>query len=230
LFSFAKTEEKPEEKMSAEQEKEKEEIVRIPSSPYQSVGALGIQTSKSQIEWDTCRDRFQSKTDAKKVESFLFYHEAGRGDNVINFMRTFEAACGCPHDQGINFKKTSNKNVLWVGLSEWWNYRVRRSLLTALLRCGQSFTEDTGKGFVKALNSQYYLSGTTTAVEAFLSGKTACKMKKNYGFGGWHNFFNGKTKDQIDKCLVKLKRRKEGVPPEPVEGEANSQAIKPEEV
>lgn len=191
----------------------KEEVVRIPSFPYQNIyGALGIQTSKSQIDWERCRDRFQTKTDTNPVESFLFYHKDGTGDNVIKFLKTFEAACNCPLDQCVTFKKTTNKNVLFVGLSEWWKYRVRRSLLTALLRCGQNFTTDTGDGFQQALNSEYYLASTKDAVEKFLAGHTAIKMQKNISFPGWYAFFNGKSKDQIEKCLVRLKRkRKESV-------------------
>jgi len=203
----------------------KEELVRIPTFPYQSIyGALGLQISKSQIDWERCRDRFQTKTDVGGIDSFLFYHKDGTGDNVIKFMKTFETACNCPPEQMLTLKKTTNKNVLWVGMSEWWKYRVRRSLLTALLRCGQNFTTDTGDGFQTALNSEYYLASTKDAIDCFLSGKTSVKMKRNVAFGGWYNFFTGKSKDQIDKCLVKLKRKRkvEEIAPKPEE-------VKPEE-
>lgn len=184
---------------------DKQEIVRLPSFAYQTVGALGIQASKSQITWFTCRDSFQGASE--HIDFLLFYHQKDGGDRVINFIKTFEAACACPPDQGITFKKTSNPNCLWVGLSEWWKYRVRRSLLTALLRVGQSFAKDTGQDFVNTMNSMYYLDQTKTAVERFLSGHTACKMRRNE-FSGWHAYFSTRTKEQIDKCLVKLKKKK----------------------
>lgn len=200
-------------------EKPAEDRVRIPSFPYQNIyGALGIQTSKSTIEWERCRDRFQTKTEANPVDSFLFYHKDGAGDNVIEFLRTFEEACNCPADQRVTFKKTTNKNVLFVGVSEWWKYRVRRSLLTALLRCGQNYTERNATSFWAAVVSEYYLANNPAAVEAFLDGRTAVKMKKTEGFGGWYAYFGSKSRDQIDRCLVKLKRKRkepEAAPEEP---------------
>ena len=196
-------------------DEKKDDLVKIPSFAYQNIyGALGIQTSKSAIDWERCRDRFQNKSEA--ISSFLFYHKDNTGDNVIKFMRTFEAACGVPDGQELTIKKTTNKNVLWIGLTDWWKYRVRRSLLTALLRCGQNFINDTGEGFLTALYSEYYLSGTKEAVEWFMTGHTAVKMKKNLSFPGWHNYFAHKQKSQIEGCLVKLKRKRGD---EPVPGE-----------
>lgn len=199
-----------------------EDIVKLPTFPYNNIyGALGIQTSKSQIDWERCRDRFQNKTESATIKSFLFFHRDGTGDNVVRFIKTFESACDCPQDMEIKFKKTNNKNVIHVEMSDWWRYKVRRSLLTALLRCGQNFTEDTGACFTKTLNSEYYTSSTKAALDAFLEGRTACKMQRHANFPGWYAFFNGKQKDQVERCLVKLKKKKkEGEEPVVQEGTA----------
>lgn len=184
------------------------EIVEIPPIGAYSTGlegALGLVTGTT-IEWEKCRDRFQTKSEF--IKSFLFLHTNGTGDNVIEFIKTFEQACSCPDGQELQIKKTNRNNVLWIGLSDWWSYRVRRSLLTALLRCGQNFTKRNGKGFEEALNSLPYLSSTKDAVEYFMSGHTACKISSRQSFPGWQHFFSNKTKNQIETCLVKLKRKK----------------------
>lgn len=188
--------------------KAKEEVVKIPSFAYQNInGALGI-VGNGTIDWLRCRDQFQAKTEARPVDSFLFYHAAGTRDRVINFIRTVESAANCPKDMVLTFKPTSHKEVLWVGLTAWWKHRVRRSLLTALLRCGQNFDQDNAVGFKKALDSQYYVSGTKLAMEAFLAGRSAVKLAKTMPFTGWHAFFAGKNRNQVEECLVKLKRKK----------------------
>jgi hypothetical protein len=187
----------------------KEEIVKIPNFPYKNIyGALGIQTSNTQVDWERCRDRFQTRTEQNPVDHFLFYFKDGTADLVINFMKTVEAACKCPQDKQLVFKKTSNDNVLWVGINDWWKQRVRRSLLTALLRCGQNFEKDTGECFVNALNSEHYISTTKEAITAFLEGRSSVKMKKNTVFSGWMQFFTAKSREQIDLCLVRLARKK----------------------
>lgn len=183
-----------------------EEVVKIPKFAYQGInGAFGIQTNKT-IDWERCRERFQNKTENDVVKSFLFYCADGTTDNVIKFIKTVESICDCPED--IKFKKTDHKNVIFVEMGSWWKQRVRRSLLTALLRCGQHFKSDTGNGFVEALNSEHYTSATREAVEVFLSGRTAVKMKKSQSFTGWHDFFAHKNKTNILDCLVKLKKKK----------------------
>lgn len=189
--------------------KQKEDLVKVPTSTYRNItGALGLINNNGAIEWERCRDRFQTATD-NGAKSFLFFHKNNVGQDVIDFIRTFEQACNCPPDQELDMKRTTDKNVLWIGMSDWWRYRVRRSLLTALLRCGQEFTDKTGPGFVAALNSQPYLSQTKDAVEYFMSGHTACKIQRNTHFPGWQLFFQSKPKSQIEACLVKLKKRKE---------------------
>lgn len=182
------------------------EEIKVPSFPYSSGidGHFGIQTSKSQVKWENCRDRFQ--TASETLQSFLFFH-SGKGKNVVNFIRTFEAACNCPYDQELVMKDTTNKDVMWVGMSEWWRYRLRRSLLTALLRCGRKFVKDTGKDFAAALNSEIYMNSTKTAVEWFMSGHTACRMRRHETFPGWQHFFQTKTKGQIEAVLVKVKKK-----------------------
>lgn len=181
------------------------EKIKIPSIYGSSVGGLGVFNNGT-INWQTCRDSFHSITSQKRYDGFFFSCSRGTIERVKKFVEQVQQIAKVDPKNYIVFKETTNKDILWVELNEWWNYPVRRSLLTALLRCGMKFSEDTGECFVKALNSQPYLKQTKNATERFLEGATAVKIKKNV-FSGWQNQFANKTPEQVKKILVKLKKK-----------------------
>lgn len=194
-----------------------EEKFKIPAFAYKKIeGSFGIMSRKDEkvtnIAWEGCRDRFQNSTNPEEVMDFLFYHEAGAGDHVIEFVRTIEQVIMNTKDSTFTeadrvvFMKTNNSQVLYVRMSAWWKYAIRRSFLTAVLRAGQKYTERTAKAFEKALFSQYYLQSTKPAVNCFLSGRTGSKLKKRArtSFPGWYAHFNGKTEDKVRETLVKV--------------------------
>lgn len=160
-------------------------------------------------EWENCRERFQTKSDPAEMTSFFFNHNAGRGTDVIEFMRTVEQAVRLPAEDALIFNMTDHNDKLQVVMSTWWKYRLRRSLMSALLRCGLAYTSNDGERFVAALKSQPYTVHTWKAVERFLCGYTASKLKKTTPFGGWQQFFDSQNDVLIQKTLVKKKRRKE---------------------
>lgn len=191
-------------------------IVKIPHDAYAPAGGALGTVHANNIVWETCRDRFQLTSDPVAYMQFVF-HAPGRVDDVIEFIRTIEQIIRLPAESQLTLSKTSQKNVLHVTLTPWWKYRLRRSLLTALLRCGQAYTEHSGAGFERALWSQGYTNSTKEAVLRFLGGYTSSKLKKRAGFYGWQQLFSFNTKAQAEHVLVKLKKkRKEEAAPEAV--------------
>ncbi len=185
------------------------ETIQIPPNAYKNIfGSFGIITKKDDkitaIQWEGCRDRFQSQTNGEAVMDFLFFHNNGTGDNVVAFLRTLEEVIALPAEDRCEVKKTNNANVLYIKMSGWWKYKLRRSLLTALLRCGQNYTEKTAKGFEKALYSQYYLAQTKPAVEQFLKGRTGSKLSKNAGNSGWYAHFVNQNEQKVRETLVRV--------------------------
>jgi hypothetical protein len=188
----------------------------IPTFLYKNIeGSFGIMTRDAaakvtHINWEGCRDRFQTASNSDNVMDFLFYHNDGAADNVISFIKTVEEVISkrskvpLKDTDRLHIQKTNNKNVLYVKMSSWWKYRLRRSLLTALLRCGQFYIERTPKYFELALFSQYYTAETKPAVTEFLHGRTGSKLKKKDHVDGWYQFFAGKQKDGVRKTLCRI--------------------------
>ena len=183
----------------------KEEVLQIPPIGSYSPGAgyFGILNGNS-IHWESCRDRFYTASEPANFNGFLFYNPH-KGD-VKAFIEMVEDIIQLPEEDKLVIKKTTHKYVLWIELSKWWKYRIRRSLLTAFLRCGMNYTEKNGPGFNKALNSISYVSGTRYAIDRFLSGRTASKLKKTTTFSGWYAYFYGKNEKAVDAVLVKPKK------------------------
>lgn len=184
------------------------EVVAIPATAYMpNVGALGV-IQAGVINWYTCRDQFQNYSN--DISEFAFYYGGAGVADIVEFMRTFEQIIRLPDEHALTISKTNVANVLFIRMGDWWKYPMRRSLLTALLRCAQAYTNHSGEGFQKALWSQPYTNKTKHAILRFLSGYTACALKTKRGFGGWQNAFA--SKDSADKYLVKLKRKKKAEP------------------
>lgn len=198
-------ESKGEEKM-----KESSEVMAIPGSPYQTAGSFGIIKSGANnvksITWHTCRDRFQQDTETVDTRDFVFCHNPGASGNIIEFIRTVETVLKLDDEDCLQFFRTNSPNCLYVRLSDWWKYRVRRSLLTALMRVGQTYTEHTGAAFDKTLKSHMYLSDNAYALDTFLSGKWGSRLKKKRAFMGWYQEFHGKTPAEVNEILVRLKK------------------------
>lgn len=180
--------------------------IKVPTIYGAGKGALGVFTTPSNVYWYTCRDQFHAATE-KRHEGFFFSCQAGTKKNVIEFMKRVEQSANVTQENSLQIQETDQKDVLWIVLNDWWNYRVRRSLLTAFLRAGQDFKEDTGKGFTDAINASPYFSTTKPAVERFLEGATSLKIKKGH-FSGWQDKFYNKNAEQVKAMLVKLKKNK----------------------
>lgn len=208
------------------------EKFKIPDLPYKgTANTFGVMTKKEDkvtaINWEGCRDRFQNTSEPAEFFDFLFCCKPGSANNVIDFVHTVEELLKLPTENRLVIKRTTTPELVYVRMSPWWKYKLRRSLLTALLKCGQEYSERTTKQFKKALYSQYYLRQTQVAVEQFLfKRRTASKLKRKFGFGGWHNQFIGRKEDDVRKVLTRLK------PPLPASeqtGEGSAGEMKPVE-
>ena len=185
------------------------DVISVPKSAYKNVyGSFGIATwagdKITSIQWEGCRDRFQGVSEPEAVMDFFFYHNDDTAHHVIDFMRTVEKIIELQKEDQLEFQFTNNSNILNVKMSKWWKYKLRRSLLTALLRCGQSYVDRTTKGFEKALYSVYYTAQTRPAIEQFLKGRTGSKLKKQANFSGWYAQFVNKNELQVRETLVKV--------------------------
>lgn len=155
----------------------------------------------------SCRDGFQAQMEAHgNIMDFYFCH-GNHYDNVVNFMQTVEEIAKVKNEDKLKIEPTDREDICYITLSPWWRYRVRRSLMTAFLRCGLAYKDHSGAGFLKAINSLNYTSATMQAVERFLDGFTACKGTGPGRFSGWYDQFSNKTRKPED-YLVKLKKVK----------------------
>lgn len=188
-----------------------EEKVKIPSITYKNLqGSFGVwKPGAASVNWQGCRDRFHAESNPEAVMSFLFFHQDKSANNVIDFIRTVEEIIKLKDEERLKISKTTNDSILFVEMSAWWKYRVRRSLLTALLRCGQNYTERTSAAFEKALYSFYYTASTRYACQRFLEGHTGSAIKKNQQFDGWYQYFFNKQSPDVDKALVKVRLKTE---------------------
>lgn len=178
----------------------------LPGTIYDApTGGLGL-IAPTQVVWYKCREQFQINFAGG---NFAFNCRTGTKEHVIAFLDTFQQAANVPVESWCRFFPTNWTSVLLVQPGAWWSYRLRLSLLTALLRCGQSYTERNGAAFEKALYSQTYTSRTRYAIERFLSGYTAVRWKKETTFPGWQDFFSSRTPMQVDDFLVKQRRKKQ---------------------
>ena len=156
-------------------------------------------------EWLYCREYFQDESQG--IRRFLFCHKSNRCKNIAAFIHKVEEKLCLVERSEIG--PTQRYNISWINVSPWWtNTSMKRSLFTALLRCGQNYDLNP-ESFDSALFSVLYTKHTEYAVRRFLDGHTKYTGKKK----GWYNQFRwgGGTRDEakmpsnelVDSLLVK---------------------------
>lgn len=158
----------------------------------------------NEFMWENCRDRFHVYIESYGVKNFFFV-SGGKSlsERVFDFIEDVENISGVCEKDKTWFSKTAKDEIIYVYMSDWWRYRVRRSLFTAFLRAGVFYENRDGDNLVKAIKSVQWLRETYPAVSLFLSGRTAVKIKKNADFTGWYNKFHGLSEDLCRNILVK---------------------------
>lgn len=155
-------------------------------------------------EWLYCREYFQDES--KGINQFLFCHSKDKIKNIFAFINKIENVLKI--NKFSLMGPTQRKNVSWIKPSNWWlRTSMKRSLFTALLRCGQRYNPQIDN-FEEALFSYFYTKDTKQAVKRFLQGNTKYTGKKK----GWYNQFKWGYKThnyqkiglkEINKLLIK---------------------------
>lgn len=165
------------------------------------------------ILWEHCRENFALKF-LETTKGFFFSHLPDKTHDIANFLFKFENVVQCnlrsPELRFSQFRKTCRNNVMWIEPSEFWlNCKIKRSLLTILMRCAMNYsTEDDN--FDDVLFGNYkensYLRDTKTAFLRFMFGFTVWNFEENNQLDrkderhGWREEF-------LDLDIKKIKTR-----------------------
>lgn len=173
---------------------------------------------KNDSTWTSCRNAWFS---SDNNDFFFFTHDAKRGENIASFIHRVEFKLRLKEKSVIG--KTKYNNISWVQRSSWWTkgkpktIALRKSLFTALLRCGHNY-DLAKRDFEKALFSTNYTKNTKKAVEAFFGGSTIFHGREVYS--GWTDVFGSgkyienlkkpKTKEEIaERSKLREEKKKE---------------------
>ena len=92
---------------------------------------------------------------------------------------------------------TQRKNIFFIKLSNFWQSKIKFSLLTLLIRSGLKLL--VIKNIKQILEKSFYLKKTINAFDLFFSGHTRYYGKKN----SWYKEFRNKSKEECEKLLKK---------------------------
>jgi len=144
------------------------------------IGSFALEAEfPSLVKWDHCREQFAVKF-TEELKGFFFSHAANKGKSVSEFFHTFEDIVFDVYEKKrkkTQFIKTNNPSVLWVQPSKFWKKcRIKRSLLTILLRSGANYCTDK-KNFDDCLffsdyKENQYIRNTKNAIMRFMFGFT----------------------------------------------------------
>lgn len=175
------------------------QLMGIPEIGYYALFRNDLNCSP---DWQKCRETFSGEF-TLDTQGFYFSHEENQSDGIAYFIRKFEDIIDVERSK---FKKTDKIYALWIEPSIFWKECVmRRSLFTALCRCGMIYKVDKDN-FDEALWSQSYTRNTELAVKRFLFGFTKIIIGNDYLYSnknGWQTLFENKTIEQVRKQLIK---------------------------
>lgn len=151
--------------------------------------------------WQKCRETFAGEFHAD-VQGFYFSCEENQPENIARFISRFESIIDI--NEKTLFYLTDKPFAIWIEPSKFWRECViKRSLFTALCRCGMKYDWERDN-FDEALWSQTYTKTTEHAVKRFLFGFTKLASFETDGSNkiGWQTVFENKTIEQVRKQLV----------------------------
>jgi len=158
---------------------------------------------KSPLKFETCRERFGRAWD-ETTDGWFFKHPPRKSVDVASFVLKTEAIL--KQSQFSKFSETNRDTVLWVEPSPFWKAcRMRRSLLTILIRAGMVY-DLKNDNYEHALFNQQYVTPTKRAVKRFLHGFTKYTgpsiAEGTLETTGWVRIFEGKDIEYIKTILV----------------------------
>lgn len=188
---------------------ESSKYLRLRKGSFSKVDYVKDDGTFVALEWLYCREYFQDESAG--IRRFLFCHRSNKCRNIAFFIHLIEEKLGLGERSFIG--PTQRYNVSWIRISPWWTATsMKRSLFTALLRCGQNYSPEQDN-FEDALFSVLYTKHTEYAVRRFLDGHTRYTGKRR----GWYSQFRwgGGTMDEprepdnsaVDRLLVQPKEK-----------------------
>lgn len=169
---------------------------KVPSSGF----AVSTSADSPKISPNTiasCREVFANSF---KQQKSIFFNAGSRGKvtNLVLYFRVLENKLGLKPEERTAFEHTSSEaGTVHVIVSDWWTKsNLRKQAFTILLRCGTAFHGD----FDAANNTVDYFKQTKAAFQMFFDGHN--KPARDIGMG-WVQSFNGKTKADVEKILLK---------------------------
>lgn len=164
-------------------------------------GSFGLDVPPHQFE--TCRERFGPKWGVE-TEGIYFTHPDHQGVAVATFIKKTEMILN--QKEFSQFSLTNHDNVLWVEPTYFWkSCRMKRSLLTIMLRAGMVY-EPALDNYEQALFTEQWAKPTKLAVMRFLFGFTkyigpTIDDQTNIESRGWKFVFEGHD-DDVKQYLV----------------------------
>lgn len=152
------------------------------------VGSFALQPLRGKpIFWEHCRENFGLKF-LENTKGFFFSHPENKAEDIANFLIKLEYIIQLNFvDDNVvfsTFRKTCRNNVVWIEPSEFWrSCKMKRSLLTILVRCGMNYFSDFDN-FDDALFGNYkeniYIKETKVAFLRFMFGFTDWNSKEHH--------------------------------------------------
>jgi hypothetical protein len=177
--------------------------IKINPSMYIDVesGSFGLDVAPYRFE--TCRERFGSHWNSDAV-GFYFKHPINYGYAVATFLKKTEIVL----KQSVfsQYSMTNRDTILWIEPSDFWKCcRMRRSLLTILVRAGIMY-DPRKDNYEEALFTEKLVKPTKFAVMRFLYGFTKyvgpnIDNQPDIESRGWKTIFESHDEEYIKNCL-----------------------------
>lgn len=179
--------------------KEKKTIVSL----YADATPGSFALDSTPFHFENCRERFGRMWD-KTNKGFYFRHASGQGIGVAAFILKTEEILG--KKRFSKFSETNRDTILWIEPCAFWRCcRMRRSLLTILVRCGMYY-DPRSDDYETALFCDSYALHTRKAIMRFLFGFTKYVGPSMEGgvveTMGWKSVFQGRDEIYIKSVLV----------------------------
>lgn len=168
-----------------------------PSVHYQTEdGSFGLDQDPYLFE--ICRERFGVMWDHNTL-GFFFKHPSDKGYSVATFLKKTEIILN--QKEFSQFSLTNRDCLLWVEPSYFWKQcRMRRSLLTIMLRAGMVY-DPKNDNYEEALFSEKHVRATRQSVMRFLFGFTSYEgpdvENQKIETRGWKYVFEDISVDSI---------------------------------
>lgn len=194
-----------------------EEIAEHPYAPScvsNSSFAPLLCKSGSWVGWHTCREVFQTNYSLDDP-GFWYYEDYDSKNRFIECMNLFETMLGIGQRTTFQACQTPtrlDRDLWWVVPSPFWKQTTMHiNILTLFIRVAHMATSaryPSHRWLGQDLHAYEYTSTTLYAVERFLMGFTKyvgpeITHNNHLVKDGWYSFFKGKTKEEVDKMLVR---------------------------